>query len=79
MQKSPTQLMLEAQRHLDIRDILLELLKNYQGQKNLMMRVGVELGVSDATVYRWCDELGIDIKEYRSPTDEIPTSTPKES
>ena len=72
MQKSPTQLMLEAQRHLDIRDILLDLLKTYQGQKNLMMRVGVELGVSDATVYRWCEELGIDIKEYRWAAEKAP-------
>ncbi len=33
-----------------------------------MMLVAVDLEVADATVYRWCEELGIDIDEYRRAT-----------
>ena len=67
MDKSPTQLMLEAQRRQDIRDIVAGSLERYQGRKHILMLVGVDLGVSDVTVYRWCHDLGIDIDEYRSP------------
>ena len=67
MQKSPTQLLLEAQHHQDIKAILVECLETHRAGKNLVMRVGLELGVSDATVYRWCEDLGINIDEYRRP------------
>ncbi len=67
MFKSPTQEKLEAQRNQDIRDIVLSALRKFRGRRNMLMLVSVELEVSDATVYRWCDELGIDINEYRRP------------
>ena len=31
------------------------------------MLVSVDLGISDATLYRWCEQLGIDIGKYRRP------------
>ena len=67
MFKSPTQEKLEAQRHEDIRDIVLGALLKFRGRRNMLMLVSVELEVSDATVYRWCETLGIDIDEYRRP------------
>ena len=65
MIKSPTQEKLEAQRNQDIRDIVLSALRKFRGRRNMLMLVSVELEVSDATVYRWCETLGIDINEYR--------------
>ena len=67
MVKSPTQEKLEAQRNQDIRDIVLSALRKFRGRRNMLMLVSVELEVSDATVYRWCSDLGIDIDEYRRP------------
>ncbi len=65
MNKSPTQEKLEAQRNQDIRDIVIGALRKFRGRRNMLMLVSVELEVSDATVYRWCDDFGIDIDEYR--------------
>ena len=67
MIKSPTQEKLEAQRNQDIRDIVLGALRKFRGRRNMLMLVSVELEVSDATVYRWCEDLGIDINDYRRP------------
>ena len=69
--KSPTQLMLEAQRQLDIKDILLESLESHRTRKSLVLFVAVDLGVSDVTVYRWCEDLGIALDEYRRPAQAI--------
>ena len=68
MQKSPTQEKLEAQRQRDIRDIVVDALLRHRGRKNMAMLVSVDLEISDATLYRWCEELGIDIDEYRQVT-----------
>ena len=65
MPKSPTQEKLEAQRHRDIRNVVVDSLLLHHGRKNMVMLVAVDLEISDATLYRWCDDLGIDIDEYR--------------
>ncbi len=65
MFKSPTQEKLEAQRHEDIRDIVLGVLRKFRGRRNMLMLVSVELEITDTTLYRWCEEFGIDIDEYR--------------
>ena len=67
MVKSPTQEKLEAQRQTDIRSILTGSLTRYRGKRNMMLHVAVDLEVSDATIYRWCEDLGINIDEYRHP------------
>ena len=64
-QKSPTQELLEAQRHEDIRDIVIGALRKYQARRNTIVMVAADLGVSDTTLYRWCEDLGIDIYDYR--------------
>ena len=65
--KSPTQRMLEAQRQKSIRDIVVGTLESHRGRKNLVMAVALDLGVSDVTVYRWCEDLGINVDDYRHP------------
>ena len=65
--KSPTQEKLEAQRQGNIRDIVVDALKRHQGRKNMVMLVSVDLEVSDATLYRWCEDLSINIDDYRRP------------
>ena len=67
MTKTPTQEKLEAQRQRDIRDVVLDSLRWYRGRRNIVILVCADLDISDATLYRWCDELGIDIDEYRRP------------
>ena len=69
MVKSPTQEKLEAQRNQDIREIVAGALERFRGRKNLLPLVAVDLGVSGMTVYRWCEDLGINIDEYRRPAD----------
>ena len=66
--KSPTQEKLEAQRHQDIREIVAGSLDKYRGRKNFLMLVALDLEVSDATIYRWCEDLDINIDEYRRGT-----------
>ena len=63
--KTDRQSLLEAQRHQDIQDIVAGALEKYRGRRNMVMLVAVDLEVTDATVYRWCDDLGIDITDYR--------------
>ena len=71
MEKSPTQEKLEAQRHQDIREVVASALGRYRDRKNLLMLVAVDLGVSNATVYRWCEDLGINIDDYRRPVGDV--------
>ena len=73
-QKSPTQEKLEAQRGVDITAVIRDALGKHQGQKNLIMLASIDLEVSDGTLYRWLDDLGIDIDEYRQPVAEQPTN-----
>ncbi len=65
--RTTVQEMLEAQHQKDIRDIVSGALKVHRGRRNMGGLVAVYLGVSDATVYNWCETLGIDIDEYRRP------------
>ena len=65
MPKSPTQEKLEAQRGKPIETVLHEALERHRGKKLLAALAGIDLGVSDATVYNWCNQLGIDIDDYR--------------
>ena len=64
---TPTQEKLVAQRGKDVRTIVMEALEERRGQKHMVIRVALDLGVTDATVYQWCREFAIDIDEYRHP------------
>ena len=65
--RTTVQEMLEAQHQKGIWDIVSGALKVHRGRRNMVGLVAVYLGVSDATVYNWCSDLGIDIDEYRRP------------
>ena len=65
--KTDRQTVLELQRSKPIEEILREALENNRGSKFLMTYVALDLQVTDATVYNWCSDLGIDIDEYRRP------------
>ena len=67
MSKTPTQEKLGAQRNKGMADILREALEGRrgQGQKHFFTIAAMDLGVTDATLYQWCREFGIDINEYR--------------
>ena len=67
MAKTPTQEKLEAQRSKGMADILREALEGRRGQKHMVTIAAMDLGVTDATLYQWCREFGIDIDEYRRP------------
>ena len=67
MPKSPTQEKLEAQRQRDIREVVVDSLLRYRCRRNMVMFVSVDLGISYTTLYRWCEDLSIDIDEYRRP------------
>ena len=65
MEKTDKQLMLEAQRGKPIDQILFELLQEHRGRKSLAAVVGLELDVTDATIYAWCEGCGININDYK--------------
>ena len=72
MIKSYTQQKLEVERGGDIRDIVTNSLRQYRGRRNMVMLVAVDLEITDTTLYRWCEDLGVNIDEYRrasAPTD----------
>ncbi len=67
MLKSYTQQKLEAQRGGDVREIVIDSLRQHRGLRNMVMLVSVDLEIIDTTLYRWCEDLDIDINDYRRP------------
>ena len=63
--KTPIQELLELQRHLPIKDILLTTLEQYRGRRASNVMVAADLGVSTQTLANWCKEFEIDIHSYR--------------
>ena len=63
--KTPNQELLELQRHLPIKDILLTTLEQYRGRRNSNVMSAADLGVSTQTLINWCREYEIDIHSYR--------------
>ena len=66
--RTTVQEILEAQHQKGIREIVSDALKLHRGRRNMVGLAAVDLGVTDATVYNWCRDLGIDIHEYRRPS-----------
>ena len=62
--KTTAQLLLEAQRHKDIRDVMLDSLEKYRASRNLVKDCCADLGVSYGTFYIWASDLGIDVGIY---------------
>ena len=46
---------------------MIDSLRQHRGLRNMVMLVSVDLEITDTTLYRWCEDLGIDIDEYRRP------------
>ena len=65
--KTDRQTVLELRRGKPIVEILRESLEKNRGKRFLVALVALDLGVTDATVYNWCETLGIDIDQYRRP------------
>ena len=65
--KTDKQMLLEIQHGKPVEDILRESFAAHQGRRNMAMLVAVDLEVSDATIYNWCEDLGINIDDYRRP------------
>ena len=68
--KTDRQALLEAQRDKPIRDIIREALEKFRYQRHQVVLAGLDMGVTDATVYNWCEDLDIDIDQYRRPAPE---------
>ncbi len=63
--KTPNQELLELQRHLPIKDILLTTLEQYRGRRNSNVMAAADLGISVQTLANWCRVYEIDIHSYR--------------
>ena len=62
--KTPTQLLLEARRHKDIRDIILDSLERNRATRTMVRDCCIDLGVSWGTFYKWAADQGINISDY---------------
>ena len=67
MIKTASQQVLEARRGQCIKTIVTAVLSRFQGRRNIVTLAAADLDISDNTLYRWCNDLGIDIDEYRRP------------
>ena len=65
--KTDKQTLLELQRSQPIEKVVRSTLSKYKGQRMLVVRAALDLGISVGTLYNWCSELEIDIDEYRRP------------
>ena len=57
---------LEAQRKEPIDKILKDALEARRGHRQIVGAVCIDLDISDGTLYRWCEDLEIDIDQYRT-------------
>ena len=62
--RTPTQQLLEVQRHQDIRDIMVDALENYRATRTMVQDCCTDLGVSWGTFYKWAADLDIDVHQY---------------
>ena len=64
MMKTPTQRLLEAQRHKDIRDVVLDTLENHRATRTMVQDCCTDLGISWGTFYKWCADHQIEVSAY---------------
>ena len=62
--KTTQQQLLEAQRHKDIRDIMLDSLERYRATRTMVLDCCEDLGVSWGTFYKWAKNLDIEVGDY---------------
>lgn len=62
--KTPTQLLLEAQRGKDIRTIMLDTLEKHRATRTMVKDCCTDLNVSWGTFYKWAAEFNITVSNY---------------
>jgi hypothetical protein len=62
--KTPIQRLLEAQRHKDIRDVVLDSLERHRATRTMVQDCCTDLGISWGTFYKWCADLQIEVSAY---------------
>ena len=65
--KTDKQTVLELQRSKPIVDIVRDALEKTRGERFQITLAALDLGITDATLYNWCRDLGIDIDAFRHP------------
>ena len=64
MTKTTTQQLLEAQRHKDIKNVMLDSLERHRATRSMGQDCCDDLGVSWGTFYKWAKDLGIEVSDY---------------
>ena len=62
--KTTQQQLLEAQRHKDIKDIMLDSLEKYRATRTMVLDCCDDLGVSWGTFYKWAKTLDIEVGDF---------------
>ena len=62
--KTPTQKLLEAERHKDIRDVVLDSLERHRATRTMVLDCCSDLSISWATFYKWAKDLDIEVADY---------------
>ena len=65
--KTPKMQVLEYRYGRDIKTLLDEYLRMYSGQEKMLIRVAVELDISEPTLRSWCESFDLDVNQYRNP------------
>ena len=65
MANTDRQEMLVIQRGKPIREILIDALSRFRGERNFPVKTAGSLDISVPTLHTWCNDLGIQINEYR--------------
>jgi hypothetical protein len=64
MKKTKSQLLLEAQRGKDIREIMVDTLEKFRATRNMVQDCMADLGISYGTFYAWAKEFSIEVGDY---------------
>ena len=67
--KTDRQTLLELQREKPIDQVVRDALEATRGQRFQVAQAALDLGITDATLYNWCSDLGINIDDYRRPAE----------
>ena len=62
--KTSTQLLLEAKRHKDIRDVMLDSLEQFRATRTMVQDCCDDLGISWGTFYKWAKDMNIEVGDY---------------
>ena len=66
MVKTPKQEVLELQYGRAIEEVIRGALERFGGRHNHVALAALDLGVSSSTLYIWCAQMEIDVREYKT-------------